>query len=80
LIYNSNGSEESRHVSCCNAIRDVLIRAGLDSEADLRPPSVAAWAGVNALEETGSIDGAALRLGIRSLDAAAKFINFDWRS
>ena len=79
LIYTSNGSADSRHVSCCNAIRDVLIRCGLDSEQDVRPPSVVAWAGVNALEETGSIDGAALRLGFRSLDAAAKFINFDWR-
>jgi hypothetical protein len=66
-------------VSCCNAIRDVLIRAGLNSEPDVQPPSVAAWAGANALEETGTIDGAALRLGIRSLDAAAKFINFNWR-
>jgi molybdenum-dependent DNA-binding transcriptional regulator ModE len=32
-----------------------------------------------ALEETGSIDGAARRLGIRSLDAAAKYINFNWQ-
>lgn len=79
LIYTSNGSEDSRHVSCCNAIRDVLIRAGLDREIDVKPPSVAAWAGVNALEETGTIDGAARRLGFRSLDAAAKFIAFDWR-
>lgn len=80
LTYASKGSEESRHVSCCNAIRDTLIRAGLDSERDVKPPSVAAWAGVNALEETGSIDGAALRLGIRSLDTAARFINFNWQS
>jgi hypothetical protein len=56
-----------------------LIRSGLDSEPDVGPPSIAAWAGVMAHEETGSIEGVALRLGFRSLDAAARFIGLNWR-
>jgi integrase len=79
LIYGGKGSDESRHMSCCNAIRETLIRAGLDAEPDIRPPSLAAWAGTIALQETGTIDGAARRLGFRSLDAAARFIGFEWQ-
>ena len=79
LIYNGNGSEFSRQASCCNALRDVFIRAGLDAEPDIRPNSLAAWAGVLALQETDSIEGVARRLGFRSLDAAAEFISYDWR-
>lgn len=79
LIYRGNGSEESQHMSCCNAIRDTLLRAGLNNEPDVQPPSITAWAGLMALEETGSIDGAAMRLGFRSLDAATHFIGFNWR-
>lgn len=79
LIYQGEGSEQSRQASCCIAVKETMIRAGLDAEPDVRPNSLAAWAGVMALEETGTIDGAARRLGIRSLDAAAQFINYDWQ-
>ena len=79
LLYKGTGSEFSRQASCCNVLRETFIRAGLDSEPDIRPNSLAAWAGVMALEEMGSIEGVARRLGMSSLDAAAAFINHDWR-
>lgn len=78
LIYMAGGGEESAQRSCCKAINDTLVRAGLAGEPDVRPSSLVAWAGVVALEETGTIDGVARRLGIRSLDAAARFIDFKW--
>jgi len=78
LIYKGNGSEESRQASCCIAIKDVMIRAGLDAEPDLRPSSLVAWAGVKIHDETDSIEEVARRLGIRSLDTAARFINYSW--
>lgn len=60
------------------AIALTLRRAGLHAEPDVRPPSVAAWAGQKALEAGVSIDAVAIMLGIRSLDRAARFIGFDW--
>jgi integrase/recombinase XerC len=67
-------------VSACVAIEDVLTRAGLARERDVRPASVAAWAGRKILEESGQIDEVARRLGMRSLDRAARFVGFDWHS
>lgn len=61
------------------AIALTLRRAGLHAEPDVRPSSVAAWAGAQALASGASIDAVALMLGIRSLDRAAAFIGFDWR-
>ena len=78
LVYTANGSEESRQASYCKALQDVFIRCDLDAEPDVRPSSLVAWAGVVALEETDKIEEVALRLGIRSLDVAARFIGFNW--
>ena len=78
LIYRGAGSEESQQASCCTALKETLIRAGLDAEPDVRPASLAAWAGTAVLAESGRIEVVARRLGIRSLDAAAQFINFNW--
>jgi hypothetical protein len=78
LIYQGSGSEESQQASCCIAIKETMVRAGLDAEPDVRPSSLMAWAGTVIHEETDSIEQVALRLGIRSLDTAARFINYTW--
>lgn len=79
LIYTgTSGSLTAGQVSCCNALTETLVRCGLDKEPDVRPASLAGWAGQMALEETGSIEGVARRLGFRSLDAAARFIDYNW--
>jgi len=64
--------------SAASAVTAVLTRAGLADEADIRPTSVAAWAGRAAFERTGNIGEAARLLGMRSLDAAARMIGWDW--
>jgi hypothetical protein len=79
LIYRGDGSEESQQASCCMAISDTLARAGLCKEKDIRPASLTAWVGTVAYEETGTIEGVARRLGFRSLDAAARLIDFNWQ-
>jgi hypothetical protein len=79
LIYAGTDTGHRGQISACIAIKETLIRCGLDKEADVRPASLVAWAGRVALEETGSIEGVALRLGFRSLDSAATFINYTWR-
>ena len=62
---------------CVNLRR--VCSAGLITEPDVRPASLIAWAGTVIFEETDKIEEVARRLGMRSLDAAARFINFDWR-
>jgi integrase/recombinase XerC len=79
LIYNGKSQRGfAAQISCCNAIKETLVRAGLDREADIRPASLAAYAGRVVLAESDSIEETARRLGIRSLDAAAAFINYTW--
>ncbi len=79
LIYQGRGTEESQQASCCNAINDTLIRAGLSGEPDVRPASVPAWTGRRIYIETQSIEEVARRLGVRSLDASAQFIAHNWQ-
>jgi hypothetical protein len=63
LIYQGDGSAESRQASSCQAIAETLRRAGLAGEPDVRPVSVAAWAGATAFAETGRIEAAARVMG-----------------
>jgi integrase len=79
LVYGGDGSAESRQASSCQAIGQTLRRAGLTTEPDVRPVSVAAWAGARVFADTGRIEAVADALGCRSLDAAARLIGFDWR-
>jgi integrase/recombinase XerC len=80
VVYGGSGDATTGQVSACVAIGDVLTRAGLAAEPDVRPASVAAWAGQKILAETGRIDEVARRLGMASLDRTARFIAFDWNS
>ncbi len=78
LVYSGRAGSDSGQVSTCLAIVDVLTRAGLAGEPDVRPGSIAAWAGRRILDEIGRIDVVASRLGMASLDRAARFIGWDW--
>jgi hypothetical protein len=80
VIYEGTGSPESRQASSCQAIGETLRRAGLGDEPDVRPLSVAAWAGARVFAENGRIEDVARALGVRSLDGAAGLIGFDWHS
>jgi integrase/recombinase XerC len=80
LVYSGRSPSRSGQVAGASALVDVLTRAGLHQEPDVRPGSVAAWAGRRVLDETGRIDLAAKALGVRSLDRAAGIIGWDWRA
>jgi integrase/recombinase XerC len=80
LVYRGAGSAASKQASACMVISEVLTRAGLSTECDVRPLSVAAWAGRTILDETGRIDEVARRLGMRSLDRAAALVGLDWQN
>ncbi len=78
VVYSGRRGGESGQSSSSMAICDTLARAGLGDESDVRPLSIAAWAGVKIFEQTGQIDDVARRLGVRSLDRAALLIGWDW--
>jgi integrase len=80
LVYTGQGSQEAKQSASCIAISETLSRAGLGREPDVRPGSVVVWAGTRIFEQSGRIEEVARRLGIRSLDRAARFIDFDWKS
>lgn len=80
VAYQGTGRPESGQASVSGAIGDVLRRAGLSNEPDIRPRSVTAWAGRSVFDETGHIEDVARRLGLRSLDRAAALIGWwEWR-
>jgi integrase len=80
IIYSGRWGAESAQASSCAAIASVLGRAGLGSEPDIGPGSVAAWAGAEAREHGLPIDHVARLLGLRNLDQAASIIGWDWRA
>lgn len=80
LVYSGRSPSGAGQVSGASALVDVLTRAGLHQEPDVRPGSVAAWAGRRVLDETRRIDRAARALGVRSLDRAATIVAWDWQA
>jgi integrase len=80
LVYSGETPRLGGLVSANSAISQVLQRAGLSGEPDVRPSSVVAWAGAKVLERTGRIECVAESLGLKSLDSAASFIGWDWKT
>lgn len=80
LVYSGETARLGGLVSANSAISQVLQRAGLGDEPDVRPSSVVAWAGTKVLQRTGRIELVAEALGLKSLDSAASFIGWDWTS
>jgi integrase/recombinase XerC len=80
LVYSGESARLGGLVSANAAISQVLQRAGLGHEPDVRPSSVVAWAGVKVLERTRRIECVAEALGLKSLDSAASFIGWDWKT
>ncbi len=76
LLVPGKGSRSTVH----ELIASTLRRAGLANQPGIRPNSVPAWRGAKELAAGASIDEVALLLGMRSLDRAASFIGFDWRT
>lgn len=72
-------SDAALQARACVALGDLLRRAGLGDEPDVKPASITATAAIAAFEATGRIEEAARSIGLRSLDRAAAIIGFDWR-
>lgn len=79
LTSRVTGTEMQRQSRTCTAIRDVIKRAGLDADPQIRPASLTALAGVRQFAQTGRIEDVAKLLGAMSLDRAAATIDWRWR-
>ncbi|MCM8555476.1 hypothetical protein [Streptomyces sp. STCH 565 A] len=74
------GNDEQIQARVCVALRDLLKAIGLGADKRVRPASVTAYAGAEALAATGRIEAAACLLGMSSLDSTAALIGHDWRT
>jgi integrase/recombinase XerC len=79
LVYAGSSVGQAPQISSCIAISQILRRAGLASEPDIRPLSVSVWAGRRALDAGQPIEVVARLLGARSLDRAARLVGWNWR-
>lgn len=79
LAYAGGGRRGNAQASISTTLRQLFTRAGLTGEPDLALSSVRAWAGRRAFDASGRIEDAARILGTRTLDAAARIIDWDWR-
>lgn len=77
LVYIGDGTAKSRQAASCIAISTTLVRAGLGDDPLVRPISVTGWLGRRIWDESGRIEEVASRLGMRSLDRAARLIGVD---
>jgi len=80
LIYSGRGSDVSRQAAACTTLTRILDLARLGDDPAVRPLSIVAWAGRRVLDEKGRIDEVAQRLGMRSIDATADLIGWDWQT
>jgi site-specific recombinase XerC len=79
VVYEGERGGASGQASASTAIAWTLRRAGLTTDAAVRPASVAAWAGRRLFDEGLALEKVARKLGIRSLDRTASFIGLDER-
>lgn len=80
LVSTGYGSAAQEQARVCTTIRDVIKRAGLGGEQDIRPSSLTAHAAAAAFDESQQIDAAAKVLGYQSLDTTARLIGWDWQA
>ncbi len=78
IAFGRTADEHSGRSRAGGVLQAIMRRAGLGTERDLKPRSLAAWAGSCVLRDTRRIDEAARRLGLRSLDLTAELVGFDW--
>ncbi|STD71424.1 site-specific tyrosine recombinase XerC [Dermacoccus nishinomiyaensis] len=80
LVSTGKGTDAQQQARACTAIRDVIIRAGLDTDPAIKPSSLTAHPARAVFDRTGRIQDSARLLGVTSLDAAASAIDWDWQA
>lgn len=80
VYFGDKADEASGQASTCSALHSVMRRAGLHKEADFSPRSIGFWAGRQAFDaaDTAKVEAAAKAMGIKSLDKAARRVDYSW--
>jgi len=68
----------SPQAAAVRLVRHLLDAATLAGETDIKPASLRLWAAARLLRDGATIDQAARALGLRSLDAAADALGWQW--
>lgn len=82
LVYTPRGLNVAHHIkhgAGSAMLTDILKRAGLSRVEGVRPLSLQERAARDVYDASGSIEKAAVMLGMRSLDSVASIIDVDWR-
>lgn len=74
LIYEGDGSDDSRQASGSDALYEIFQRAGYGSDRAVKPSSLPAWAGRKVFELCRDLDEVRHRLGVTSLDRTLSII------
>lgn len=74
VVYGGDGSPESQQAAACWAMSEILRRAGLRGETDLKPNSIPAYYGLRIYRATGELELARAALGATSLDTTARLL------
>lgn len=75
LVYDGNGSLESKQASACDIVHETLGRAGLRRDPAVKPASLRIWLARRIFEETHDVVEVAHRLGFRDLDNAVELLD-----
>lgn len=81
LVFNPKSdtfTEHSQNMVGGNKITALLKKARLHRQGVTRAESIREWLAQSIFAETGSLEEVAARLGMRSLDAAAHIVGYDW--
>jgi integrase/recombinase XerC len=78
LAYRGDCAGETPRSVSAQGLRETLERSGIAARRGVAPGSLTGWAGRQVLAESGRIEAVARALGVRSLDAAARMIAWDW--
>jgi len=80
LAVPAPGDHDKARNSVTAVLRAVIRRSGFGPDPHVGPTSITSWLARTVLEETGQIEVVARRLGMRSLDRAARAAHWDWRA
>lgn len=83
IAYDRRGATKNTHAvrsaATSMSLDKVLAKAGLKQPGRIRVASINEWVAARVYRDTQRVEAVAARLGMRSLDAAAHLVEWDWR-
>ncbi|WP_432112623.1 hypothetical protein [Streptomyces sp. YPW6] len=81
LAISTDAPAHRRQSSVCTAFGEIVLHSGTKPDGrSARPRDVTSWLAAKVFAESGQIADVAIRLGLTSLDGAARLAGYDWRT